>query len=49
MAVLVILFITAIATSGAIGYFLAYLKNERELGKKSQRKYNPKAGWYAYC
>lgn len=45
---LVLLFIMAIVTSGAIGYFLAYLKNEKE-NKKSNNKYNPKAGWYAYC
>lgn len=43
------LFIMAVVTSGAIGYFLAYLKNERELRKKAQKKYNPKSGWYAYC
>ena len=43
------LFIMAVVTSGAIGYFLAYLKNERELRKKAQKKYNPKAGWYADC
>lgn len=28
---------------------LAYKENESELRKKSPKKYNPKAGWYAYC
>lgn len=28
---------------------LNYKENEKELRKKAQKKYNPKAGWYAYC
>lgn len=45
------LFILTVATSGAIGYFLAYTKNERERRKEFEKrsKRNPKAGWYAYC
>jgi len=42
------LVVLGMVTSGAIGYFLAYIKNEKE-NKKSNNKYNPKAGWYAYC
>ena len=28
---------------------LEYRENERELRKKAQKKYNPKASWYLYC
>lgn len=49
MAFIIILVVLGMVISGAIGYFLAYLKNERELRKKAQKKYNPKSGWYAYC
>lgn len=48
MTVLVILSIMAVATSGAIGYFLAYIKNEKEL-RRNPKKYNPKSGWYIFC
>lgn len=46
-----ILFILAVVTSGAVGYFLAYVKQEKERRKELEKmsKRNPKAGWYAYC
>lgn len=43
------LFIMAVVTSGAIGYFLAYIKNEKENKKSNNKIRNPKSGWYAYC
>ena len=48
---IIFLFIMAVVTSGAIGFFLAYLKNEKEseeLRRKSNVK-SGKSGWYAYC
>ena len=49
MVFLVILFIMAVVTSGSIGYFFAYIKNEKENKKPNNKIRNPKAGWYAYC
>lgn len=41
------LFIMAVVLSGAIGYFIAYVQNEKK-SKKSKKKYNGYNGWYAY-
>lgn len=41
------LFILAVVLSGAIGYFIAYVQNEKK-SKKSKKKYNGYNGWYAY-
>lgn len=40
-----ILFIMAVVLSGAIGYFIAYLQNEKRLeeDKKKSERYNPYA------
>lgn len=45
-----ILFIMAVVLSGAIGYFIAYLQNEKktEEDRKKSSKYNGYNGWYAY-
>jgi len=49
MAFIIILVVFGMIMSGAIGYFLAYLKNEKEeLRRKSNAK-SGKSGWYAYC
>jgi len=41
------LFILAVVLSGAIGYFIAYVQNEKK-SRKSKKKYNGYNGWYAY-
>lgn len=41
------LFIMAVVLSGVIGYFIAYVQNEKKSGK-SKKKYNGYNGWYAY-
>lgn len=41
------LFIMAVVLSGAIGYFVAYVQNEKRSKKKSS-KYNGYNGWNYY-
>ena len=48
MAVIILVIFGMIA-SGAIGYFLAYIKNEKENRKSNKKIRNPKSGWYLYC
>lgn len=44
---LAILFLISVITSGAIGFFLAYLKYEKkEKEKLNKKRRNPKSGWY---
>lgn len=42
MAISILLFIMMSLLSGAIGYFIAYLQNEKKSKKKNPKKYNPK-------
>lgn len=44
------LFIMAIVLSGVIGYFIAYVQNEKKSrkSKKTSSKYNGYNGWYTY-
>lgn len=48
MLAILFLFIISIITSGAIGFFIAYSKYEKEK-EKLNKKRNPKSGWYLYC
>lgn len=41
-------FSLAVVVFFTVAGILEYKDNERELRKKP-KKYNPKAGWYAYC